>query len=194
MPRSGSIGRRLPHGRAAVLPRVVVRGPGVVADFAGTRNRVEGPDELAGLRVERLHAAASAAVAAREARDHEAVVVERGGRDAEAVRVRFRLHGPDHGAAAWVEREQLAVELARVDLAVADRDAAAHPAAADHRDVRVEVSLVRPQDLAAVGVESEHVVRAGRYVDHAVVDDRLRLARVLAVDARTVQVRAPLRL
>src|SRR5262249_5999223 len=131
-------GRRLPNSRPAVLPGVVVRGPRVVAELAGAGDRIEGPDELAGARVERLHAAAAAAVAAREARDHEAVVVERRGRDAEAVRVRLGLNGPDDGAAALVERDELAVELARVDLAVAERDAAAHPTATDDRDARVE--------------------------------------------------------
>ena len=190
-PELGIDGRRLPDGRAAVLPRVVVARPSVVAEFAGARDRIERPHELAVARVVRLHAAAARAVAAREARDHEPVVVERRGRDAEAVRVRLRLDRPHDLARRVIERDELAVELAGEHLALAERDAAAHPAAADDRDVRVEVRLVRPEDLARVGVEREHVVRARRDVDDAVVDDRLRLARVLAVRARAVQVRAP---
>src|SRR4029078_11722623 len=112
-------GGRLPDGGATVLPRVVVRRASVVPELAGTGDRVERPNGLAGARVERFHAAAAAAVAARETREHEPVVVERPRRDSEAVRVRLRLHGPDDRAGALVERDELAVELARVDLAVA---------------------------------------------------------------------------
>ena len=94
-PELGIDGRRLPDGRAAVFPRVVVARPRVVAGLARARDRIERPDELARARVVGLHAAAARAVAAREARDDEAVVVERRGRDAEAVLVRLRLDGPD---------------------------------------------------------------------------------------------------
>src|SRR5688572_1377935 len=40
-PELGIDGRRLPNGRAAVHPRVVVAGPRVVAELAWTRNRIE---------------------------------------------------------------------------------------------------------------------------------------------------------
>src|SRR5688572_20870571 len=60
----GIDGRRLPDGGAAMLPRVIVARPGVVPGFAGTRDRVEGPHELAVVRVVSLHAAAHRAVAA----------------------------------------------------------------------------------------------------------------------------------
>src|SRR6185503_5018399 len=139
----GIDGRRLPDGGAAVLPRVVVARPSVVPELARTRDRMERPHELAVARVEGLHAAARRAVAAREARDHEAVVVERRRRDAEAVSVSFGLRLPDDSTGRGVERDELAVELAREDFAFAERDAAAHPAAADDGDVRIEIRLVR---------------------------------------------------
>ena len=190
----GIDGRRLPHGRAAELPRVVVARPGVVTDFAGARDGIEGPDELARVGIERFHATAATAVAAGESRDDEAVVIQRRGRDAEAVVVTLRLNGPDHVTGCVIERDELAVELAGKDLAVAHRDAAAHPPAADDGDVGVEVRLVGPEDFSRVDGDREHIVGAGRNVDHAVVDERLSLARVLALGAGAVEVRAPARL
>src|SRR6185295_3407327 len=108
------------------------------------RDRVERPDELAVARVERFDAAACGAVTAREARDHEAVVVDRRGRDAEAVLSRFGLRLPDEPAARRIERDELAVELPGKYFALAERDAAAHPTAADHGDVRIEIRFVTP--------------------------------------------------
>ena len=94
----GVDGRRLPHGAAAVLPDVVVLRPGLVAALARARDRVEGPEQLAVLRVVRLHAAAHAALRTREAADQHPVVVERRARDREAFLPALRLDRPDDGA------------------------------------------------------------------------------------------------
>ena len=50
---------------------------------------------------------------------------------------------------------------------------------------------VLPQDLAGLDGQREHVVGAGDDVDDAVVDDRLRFARILRRDAGAVQMGAP---
>ena len=187
----GVDGRCLPDGRAAVFPRVVVGGPRVVTDLAGARDRIERPAQLTGARVVRFDASAGSAVAARETRDDEPVVIERCRRDAEGVFGAFRLDRPDDGAARLIERHELAVELPRVDSAVADRHAAAHPAATNDRDVGIEVRLVAPADRARLDIEREDVVGARRDVNDAVVDDRLRLGGILTRRARAVQARTP---
>src|SRR5690606_42010397 len=134
----GIDGRRLPDRRAAVHPDVVVLRPGLVAGLAGAGDRVERPDETAVVRVVGLHAAANAALGAGEAGDHEAVVVELGASDAVALLPALGLHGPEDAAVALIERDELAVELADEDFAVAQADAAARPAAADRVDRRIE--------------------------------------------------------
>ena len=66
--RLGVVGAGVPDAGAAGLPRLA--RPGLVARLAGTGNRVEAPDLLAGLRVERRDVAADRAVAAAGADDH----------------------------------------------------------------------------------------------------------------------------
>ena len=90
-----------------------------MADLAGPRNGIERPFELAGLRVECFDAAARAEIAAGEARDDLAVVVERRARDAEAELRVLGLNGPGDFARALIERDELGVELPDEDFAVA---------------------------------------------------------------------------
>src|SRR5690606_22341908 len=102
------------------------------------------------------------------------------------------LHGPDDLAVALIERDEPAVELADEHLAVAEPDASARPAAANHRaEGGVEVRPVVPQRFAGFDVDREDVVGAGHDVERALVDDRLRFARVLRADARAPEPRAP---
>ena len=100
-------------------PEIVVLRPRVVAELAGPGDRVERPDELAALRVERLDAAADAVLGAGEARDDEPIVVERCARDREPVLPALGLHRPRDFAGLLVERDELAVELADEHFAVA---------------------------------------------------------------------------
>src|SRR5690606_905002 len=65
----------LPDGGAAVLPRVVVGGPGVVAEFAGAGNGVKGPQMIAGSGIKGLHAAARLVFTARKTGVHATVKV-----------------------------------------------------------------------------------------------------------------------
>ena len=90
-----------------------------------------------------------------------------------------------------IERYEPAIQLSDVDPAVPDCDAAARPSAADRGDVVGERGLVAPEDAAGLHAEREHIVGAGDEVDHAVVDDRLRLARVLHGGPGSVEMRTP---
>ena len=138
----GIDGWGIPDRRAAVLPEVVVGRPGVVAGLARSGHRVERPRELAAVRLERFHSTANAAFAAGERHDHETVVVQRRGRDREALLPAFRLNRPRDVTRALIERDELAVELADVHAAVAERHAAARPAAAHRVVLRVEIRAV----------------------------------------------------
>ena len=162
-----------------------------MARLAGSRNRIEGPDQLAVLRVEGLHAAARAAVPAREARDHHAVVVERRAGDREVLLPALGRDVPNRLARRAIERDEPRVEPTDEDLVAAHRDAAARPAAADRRELGIEVRRVLPEDLAAVDRHRKHVVGAGDHIGDAVVDDRLRLSGVLRAGARAAQSRLP---
>src|SRR5690606_6909987 len=183
--------RRLPDRRSAVLPDLVVLRPRVVADLAGAGDRVERPFELAGRGVESLDSPADFSLAAGEAREHETVVIERRARNRVALLPALGLHGPDDFAAGLLERDELAVELPDEDLAVAEADAAAGPAAAHGVVGGIELGAILPENLARLDVEREDVVGAGHDVDDALVNDRLRFARVLRTDARAAQPRAP---
>src|SRR5262249_53700218 len=150
-------GWRLPDRSAAPLPVVVVLRPGLAARLARRRDRVKRPDQLAVLRTERLDAAANAAVSAAEADDDHAVVVERGADDRVPLRRIPRLDRPQHLARLLVEREQLRIELADENPALAEADAARDPAAAHFHVLGVEMRLVLPQDVAGVDIDGEHV-------------------------------------
>src|SRR5690606_27409017 len=131
--------RRLPDRRAAVLPCVVVLRPGRMADLARAGDRIEVPDPFAGLRIVRADPAADAELAAGEADDDHAVVVERRGRDAVAfVRIAGE-HVPHDGPGSLIERDEPAVEPPDKDHAVAEADAAAQASAADARRVEIDV-------------------------------------------------------
>src|SRR5690606_23712858 len=153
--------RRLPDRRAAVLPRIVVPRPRRMADLAGARDRIEVPDPLAGLRVVRADPAADAELAAGEADDDHAVVVERRGGDAIAFARIAGEHVPYDGAGSLIERDQPAVEPSEKDHAVAEADAAAQPSAADARRVEIDVRFVDPVKPAGLDVDGEDVVVAG---------------------------------
>ena len=190
-PELGIHRRRLPHGRAAVQPRLVVLWPRVVTDLPRARNRVERPDQAAVFRVVRLDAPARAVFAAGKADDHHPVVIEGRGGNRVAVLPALRLDGPRGFARSLVERDQPAVQLPDVHLAVAERDAATRPSAADRGDGVGQRRLVAPDDAARLHAEREHIVGAGDDVDHAVVNDRLRLAGIFGRDAGPVEMRPP---
>ncbi len=109
--RLGIVGARVPHADAAGLPRVA--RPGLVARLAGSGNRVEAPDFLAGLRIERRDVAADRAVAAAGADDHLVLHDRRVVRDRVAApSASATCDVPDLLAALRVDRDQVRVERA----------------------------------------------------------------------------------
>ena len=154
----------------------VVR-PGVAARFVRGRRRAESPFFFAGFGVEGGQASADAVLAAGAADVDLAVVVERGRGDREALAGFDDVGAPDDFAGFLVERDLGAVQLRDVDHAVADRDAAVVPTAADDFAERVggKVGFVGPEAMAAFGVDREDVVGTVRDVDRPVVDERLAL-------------------
>ena len=115
-----------------------------MSGLARTGDRVEGPDQPAVLRVVRLDAAARAAIAAGEADDQRPVEVQGRCGDREALLPSLRLNRPRDFAGRAIERHELAVEPPDEDVVLADGDALVVPAAADGRDVRIEVGGVLP--------------------------------------------------
>ncbi len=174
-PELGVDARRLPHRRSAVLPCVVVLRPRGMADFAGTWDRPEVPNLLAGMRIVRADAAANRVFAAREAGDDHAIVVQRRRGDAVAqCRIR-REHVPDDLPGLLVERDEPTVEPAEKKHAVAKPEAAAQTAAADDGILEIDVAFVGPKELAAIDVHGENVVIAGNDIEHTFVEERLCL-------------------
>jgi hypothetical protein len=91
---------------------------------------------------------------------------------------------PRDPARFLVERDELAVELADVDLPVAKSYTAARPSAANGRDLLIQIRAISPLAHAGLRIDGVHVVRAGDDVDDVLVDERLRLSGVLAFHAR----------
>src|SRR6185295_4510679 len=138
--------RRPRVGMAVEAPRIVL--PGVVAELAGLRNRVERPDLTAGVRVERADVAGRIvpiheAIADAVAEDHEILVDPRRRR----VRVVQLVDRPDEPCAqiddpARAERlDRLAGRRVEADQAIAavdeDAELVARGAIAPRRDAAV---------------------------------------------------------
>src|SRR5262245_53590160 len=167
--RAGDPGRS-----AAVFPRVVAR-PGFGPLLAGRRNDVVPPQLLTGLRVPAVEVAARTELRPGDAGDYDAVRHERRDRHRIALLVVVGPGLPQLLAGLRVEREDMRVERRTDELALVDRRAAAHLAAADvARDVRLVFDVVSPQPLAGDRIDRERAARGG-HVHHAVVHQRLRL-------------------
>ncbi len=186
--------RCLPDCGAAVFPDVAVLRPGFVAGLARRGDRVVAPDMLAGVGVIGVDMAADAEVAAAEAGNDHAVVIKRRAGDRIALGRVLGLDFPQHLAGLLVERDELGVELADEDLAVAHAGAATGPAAARPRLGGVDIRLVAPQHLAGIDADREDVVLAGLDVDDAVIGEDLSLIAVARVLARSVERGPPDRL
>ena len=184
--------RRAPDGAAARLP-LVVRRPRRPAGLAGLGDRVEAPDEVTVPRVERGDGSAHAELAAGDADDHEAVVVERRHRHRVAVLRAAVRRRPDDAAGLLREGDERRIELRDVDLPVAERKPALRPAAADGAQRLRELRAVLPQDRPGGSVDREDVAGAGDGVHDAAVDERRALAPVLRSRARSVQMDVPAR-
>ena len=181
----------LPDCGAAVLPDLIVPGPGVMAVFAGTRDGVEGPDQAAIVRVVGLDLPADTVFRAGETADDQAVVIEGRAGDGIALLPALCLDRPDGLAALLIERHDLAVELADEDLALAESHAPVGPTAADRGEFREQVGPVFPEYSAGLHTQGKDIIRSGADVDHAVMHQGLRLAGILGIEAGALEMGAP---
>src|SRR5579859_5897035 len=105
--------------------------PGVPTEVARRGDRVEAPDLVPILGIQRGHSAADALLRARDAGEDEPVVVAVRAGQAIAVLVVLELGAPLDLAGLLVQGDETAVEQAGVDSPVADSDTPVVPTAAD---------------------------------------------------------------
>src|SRR5262249_37314950 len=121
-----------PDRAAAVLPALLAVLPGLVARFAGARDRVGAPSGLAGIEVGCLDVTADAEFAAGGAHDRE--IAHDQGRDGErfADRRLGDLALPHHFAGLLVDREHAAIKRNGDHLVLPQRDASVVDPTAGH--------------------------------------------------------------
>ena len=173
----GEIGRGIvialdPHRPAAGLP-LVAFWPSVAARLAGLRHGVSLPQRLSAFGVEGGDKSANPEFATRAADHHLAVGDEGRQRHVVAVSVILDFVFPHLLAGLRVERHQHRVRRREIDLVAVESDPAARRMEQQH--VVGDRPLVAPQDIAALGVDRQHLVAGRRDEHHPVVDDRRRL-------------------
>ena len=157
------------------MPGGILRRPHAFAALIG--NRIERPEQLPALGVERLHESADSVFAA--VRADEDLPVDRGGGHRLAVPLLGvrDLRLPEHLAGLVVERDQLGVEGPEEELVAQHRHAAVVGPAAigGYRSHRV---LVVPELLPGGGVDRVDVIVGSGDVHDAVDDDGRGLHRL----------------
>ncbi len=139
---------------------------------------IEGPEQLAGLGVERLDEAADPVFAAIGADQDLPIDRGRGHRLAVALLGIGDVGLPDHLAGLGIEGDQLGIEGGEIDHVAIDGDAAVVGPAAIDGD-RSERMLVVPEFGAGAGIERIDVIEGGGDVHHAIDHDRRGLLRLL---------------
>ncbi len=173
---------RLPDRSTAMRPRIVVLRPGLVPRLARTRDGIEHPLKLTGLRIKGLQATAGPHLSAIEADDHQAVVVQGRRRNGKTVLPTLRCDRPDDFAGALIQGGKPRVGMADEHLAITER----HPAARVSEGtttLRIGIAAVGPQHPPGVHVDGEHVIHGVRHVQHALVGEDLRFACIARLRA-----------
>ena len=184
VPRAGVAGRpedqvllfvvraRGPGGSTAAFPSVRA-APGVVAGLAGSGDRVGGPGDLSALGVQGDQPSAGAEFAAGHPGDDVALHDQRSAGDRDAIGVVGNLRIPDHFAGLGVQRDDVRVDGAEVDVVtVEDAAPVDHVAADDGQGLVRKLALVLPEEFTAARIQpEERVVRGGDH-EHSVVFDR----------------------
>ncbi len=144
------------------------------------RNRIERPEQLAGLRIIGLHEAADAVFAAVGANQH--LVLDDGRRHRLAVSG-FRIRDvalPGYFAGLGLQGHQLGIKRGDVDHVAENLDAAIVGTAAVGRD-RSHLVIIVPELHAGLGVERVDMAERRRHIHHAIDDDRRSLQQFLDV-------------
>ena len=191
-------GRILPHAAAELLQRdrrswrVVLLGLDIAVHVAAggvlgrpdadgiLRNRVECPEQLAGLGIIGLHEAADAVFAA--IGSDQNLVLDHGRRHRLAVsELGIRDVGlPDDVAGLCIQRHELGVERGKIDAVAENLDAAIVGTAAIGR-YRPHLVTVVPELRAGLGVKRVDMAERRRHKHDAVDDDRRSLQQFLDV-------------
>src|SRR5579864_2071179 len=170
-----------PSGTAPELPGVA--RPRIVARFALTRDGVGSPEVLAGTGIPAVDEEARAVLRPGDASDDHAVGDE--GRTGHRVAI-FEVDGvllPDFFAGFGVERHDVRIKRGAEHLAVIERGTAVDDAAAhDARHLGRIIDLRLPDLMPTLGID-RHGGAVRCDVNHAVVDERLRLLRAAVVVA-----------
>src|SRR5206468_1423680 len=163
----------------------------LVTCLSRTWNRVEGPDQAPVFRVVGLDAAACTVFTAGESDDHHAVVIKRSRGDRVAVLPVFRLDRPRRFARLLIERHQPAIQLPDIHFAVAQRDAAARPSAADTASGAGSPAPAGPSRPAWLDAARDAVARATGGPAPALRRSRPRRGRVLHSQPGALPVGSP---
>ena len=144
------------------------------------RNRVERPEQLAGLRIIGLHEAADAVFAAVGADQH--LVLDDGRRHRLAVSsLRIRDVGlPGNLAGLGLQGHEFGIKRGDVDHIAENLDPAIVGTAAVGRD-RSHLVIIVPELHAGLGVERVDMAERRRHIHDAIDDDRRSLQRFLDV-------------
>src|SRR5439155_13776560 len=146
-------GGGIPDRRPATLRVIGPRRPGVAPELAGPRQREPAPQHLAALGVESGEAAAHAELSSGDAAIDDAVVVERRAGDGVAVLPLLDGNFPRHLARLHVQGNDVGIELAEEELALAHGQPTVDPSAANGRDLLIDAGPVLPEDLAGLRVQ-----------------------------------------
>jgi len=165
--------------------------PTVGADFARSRQRVGPPKDLAGLSVESGQPSAYAELSPSNAAVYDAVVIEWSTGDAIAIAPIFDCCLPHLLASLDIEGNNIGIELAQENFALAHRQPAVQPAAANCGDRLLDARPALPQGLASLRIQREHVIVTGDDIHDAVLHQRRRFGRILAAHPRPLQTGHP---
>ena len=175
-------GGRVPY-RRPTAHRVIGAGrPGVTAKLARSRHRKPSPQNGAGLRVQGGEATPHTILASSDAAINNTVVVEGSAGDGVAVLPLLDGGLPRHLTRLHVQRHDVGVELTEKEQSLAHCQTTIHPAAAEGRDLLVDIGPVFPENRAGLGIEGEDIVVARDDVHDAVLDQRRCLQGVLGTE------------
>ena len=149
-------------------------GPSLAPPLARPGNGVEPPSAGPGLGVVGIDETAAGEIAARHTDDHLVLDDERGQRDGVAVFGFLDRGVPDHVAGLAIERDQVSVKRAHIQLVAQDGGAAVHHPAADAQQIR-QRSLVVPDGSSRTGVQRPGMIEVAGEVHDTIEDDRRAL-------------------
>ena len=181
----------MPDRSAAGSPGIVVRGPGIVAKFAGGWHGIERPQQATVVSAVGFYSPSGGKFSACEASYDHALEIQRCAGDGVALFPGFGLNRPNLFAAVFVQCLQHSIQLSYKDLVFAKAHPATGPSTTDRRNLVSKMSRGAPQDFPGFNVECEDIVSPGDDIHDPFMDYGLRLPRVLPADPRPLEMSTP---